>query len=416
MVNPPRSAYLHIPFCHRRCFYCDFAVVPLGDRANGIYGPGSSSIQSYLKLLHREIEFTPKCVPLSTIYIGGGTPSLLAPYQIGDLLDHLINHFGIVSGAELTLEVDPASFTKEILDEYIHVGINRFSLGGQSFDNQVLEKLGRRHRSRDLIDACNFLSDRFHSGMISSWSLDLINNCPGQSLISWQKELHQAITSSAPHVSIYDLSIEPGTVFEWRLKRGELLLPEEELTLKSNDLTNSMLIDEGFSRYEISNYSLPGHNSRHNRVYWSGAGWWAFGLGSTSAPWGERYARPRTREAYANWIESQEILGVDQSLQSSSAKPIPFDEQLMVGLRRREGIDLSIISLEYGWEEKEFQTHFNSLLVCWEDFIQKGWVKRRGFRFQLSDPEGMRMSNQILVEMMVWWESLPNDDVLLPTF
>ena len=147
---PPRSAYLHIPFCHRRCYYCDFAVVPLGDRARGGQGPGSASIQSYLQVLHHEIASAPTGPPLSTVYFGGGTPSLLSPAQIAELLGQLRLRYGLQEGAEITLEMDPASFDQHQLKEVLAFGVNRISLGGQSFDDGVLEQLGRRHRSKDL--------------------------------------------------------------------------------------------------------------------------------------------------------------------------------------------------------------------------------------------------------------------------
>ena len=138
-MNYPRSAYLHIPFCHRRCFYCDFPVVPLGDSARGDHGPGSASIKSYLDLLYRDISLSPKGLPLATIYIGGGTPSLLSSGQVANLLDHLRSHFGFQYDAEITLEIDPASFDKDSLEGFLDAGINRFSLGAQSFDDKVLK-------------------------------------------------------------------------------------------------------------------------------------------------------------------------------------------------------------------------------------------------------------------------------------
>ena len=171
-LNAPRSAYLHIPFCHRRCFYCDFAVIALGDKASGENAPGSTLIQSYLSFLHREIALAPIGPALSTIYIGGGTPSLLKPSQINALLDHLRDHFGFQYGAEITIEVDPASFDKDDLEGYIQSGINRFSLGAQSFDNSSLEKLGRRHRRNHLLQACSWINDCYKTGGLSTWSLD----------------------------------------------------------------------------------------------------------------------------------------------------------------------------------------------------------------------------------------------------
>ena len=416
MNQRPRSAYLHIPFCHRRCFYCDFAVVPLGDRANGENGPGSSSIKSYLELLHREIELVGNAYPLSTIYIGGGTPSLLTPLQISSLLEHLREIFGFQDGSEITLEVDPASFSKNSLDSFVDIGINRLSLGGQSFNDEILLKIGRRHNAKDLLDACSWINEIFKSGKILSWNLDLIQNLPGHDLEFWEEQLLQAIRTSAPHFSIYDLIIEKGTVFDWKNRRGEINLPNNDLSAEVSRLTTSILNEAGFSRYEISNYALPGHTSRHNRVYWSGSGWWGFGMGATSAPWGTRLARPRTRKDYKKWVESQEINGLDSSLMVENFQPIPLDDQLIVGLRRREGVDLESVGLDWGWDENQCKKYMNFLISRWDDFLARGFLRKVGNRICLSNPEGMEISNKIFVEVILWWESLPDHAVVPPTF
>ena len=413
-VAPPRSAYLHIPFCHRRCFYCDFPVVPLGDRAHGEQGPGSASIKSYLQLLNRELALNPQGPPLATVYIGGGTPSLLSPAQIGALLDRLRQQFGIQPGAEVTLEMDPASFDLAYLKAVLDVGINRVSLGGQSFDDALLEQLGRRHRRHQLLDACQWLQKAHRNGELVSWSLDLIQNLPGQSLQNWEHQLQQALATGAPHFSVYDLSIEPGTVFAWRKRRGELLLPEEDLAVEMLQSTSVWLREAGLSRYEISNYAKPGHASRHNRVYWNGSGWWGFGQGATSAPWGKRLARPRTREGYRHWLESQEQEGPDASLLADTARPIPLDDLLLVGLRCREGVDLESLAITCGWTPAQCKTHLAALKQRWQVALDQGWLLRSGRRWRLSDPEGMAMSNQVLVELLLWWESLPADAVAEP--
>ena len=405
---------MHIPFCHRRCFYCDFAVVPLGDKAGGDSSPGSSSIKAYLELLHREIDLIKEGFPLSTVYIGGGTPSLLTPCQINSLLDHLRNVFGFQYGAEITLEVDPSSFDKKCLEDYLEIGINRLSLGGQSFDDHLLIEMGRRHTGQELFESCSWIDEKYQLGQLLSWSLDLIQNLPGHDLDFWNTQLSQAIKSAAPHLSIYDLSIEPGTVFHWKQSRGEMKLPNEDLAVEIDRLTSLELLKAGFSRYEISNYALPGHASRHNRVYWSNAGWWAFGMGSTSSPWGQRFARPRTREAYKIWLEEQENLGLHSSLLSTNARPIDLDEQFIVGLRRREGIDLQSISKDWGWTINQREEYLNSLKLRWKDFLDRGLLEILGDRVLLTNPEGMELSNQILVEMMIWWDSLPDSAVAPP--
>ena len=419
---PPRSAYLHIPFCHRRCFYCDFAVVPLGDHADGAE---SGSIAAYLELLLGEIAAAPAGPPLSTVYVGGGTPSMLTPAQLGSLLAALAARFGLAPGAEVSLEMDPASFDGPRLAGYLAAGVNRVSLGGQSFDDGVLERLGRRHRRSDLHQAAAWLAQARQGGELASWSLDLIQGLPEQGLAAWRDQLAQALALAPPHLSIYDLIIEPGTVFAWRQGRGELELPDADLGADLMELTAQVLQAAGYGHYEISNFALPGHASRHNRVYWSGAGWWGFGLGATSAPWGQRLARPRTRAAYADWLVQTSPAGAaashpmpspgdgpgdgpgegpgDGSPRQQGAPPawgLPFDERLLVGLRRREGVRLVELANQAGVTGPEL----GELLGRWQPFRERGLLLQDGPRWRLSDPEGLALSNGVLRELVAWGE------------
>ena len=389
---PPRSAYLHIPFCHRRCFYCDFAVVPLGDHADGA---NSGSIAGYLELLLGEIAAAPAGPPLATVYVGGGTPSMLTPAQVGSLLEALGTHFGLAPGAEISLEMDPASFDGPRLAGYLAAGVNRVSLGGQSFDDAVLARLGRRHRSTDLLRAASWLYQARQGGDLASWSLDLIQGLPEQGLAAWRQQLAQAVALAPPHLSIYDLIIEPGTVFAWRQGRGELELPDADLGADLMELTAQTLQAAGYGHYEISNFALPGHASRHNRVYWSGAGWWGFGLGATSAPWGQRLARPRTRAAYAKWLAES-----PPANRGTQAPGLPFDERLLVGLRRREGVRLADLAGQAGVTSSEL----GDLLGRWQPFRERGLLLQEGPRWRLSDPEGLALSNGVLRELVAWWE------------
>ncbi|KGG14311.1 Oxygen independent coproporphyrinogen III oxidase [Prochlorococcus sp. SS52] len=387
----------------------------MGDRAGTENGPGSSSVKSYLNLLHREISLAPKVASLSTVYIGGGTPSILSADQVANLLDHLRLHFGFQNGAEISFEVDPASFDTFSLEGFLDAGVNRLSLGAQSFDDKVLAQLGRRHTANDLLDACGWINQAFNERKLFSWSLDLIQNLPGQDLCSWEKQLLKALDISPPHMSIYDLSIEKGTVFEWRQNRGELSLPNEDDASDMSKMTSDKLKQAGFSRYEISNYALPGHASRHNRVYWSGSGWWGFGQGATSCPWGVRSSRPRTREKYKKWLEVQENDGLDKSLTlNNEGQLIPLDELLIFGLRRREGIDFKELVSSFNWDESQLEINLNNLKNYWANSLKEGLIKQRGYRFYLTDPHGMDLSNQILVDMLLWYESLLNSSIDQP--
>jgi len=416
----PRSAYLHIPFCHRRCFYCDFAVVPLGDRADGGGGPGAASIGAYLALLHQEIALAPGGPPLATVYLGGGTPSLLTPAQIAALLEALARRFGLAPGSEISMEMDPASFDQARLDGYIAAGINRVSLGGQSFDDAVLAQLGRRHRRDDLLEAASWLRRAQARGGLHSWSLDLLQSLPGQDLQHWQQQLDQAIALEPPHLSIYDLIVEPGTVFEWRRRRGQLALPEEDLSADLMLLTARRLAAAGYGHYEISNHALPGHACRHNRVYWSGAGWWGFGLGATAAPNGVRQTRPRQRQAYAAWLQQQwadhggdsaaagppgsgrDLAAAGGEATRAAAPPagLAWEDLWLVGLRRREGVHAERLFAQAGLAPAELAALRQRLA----GFERGGLLRVEGPRWRLSAPQGLALSNAVLRELLLWWE------------
>jgi putative oxygen-independent coproporphyrinogen III oxidase len=401
---PPRSAYLHIPFCHRRCFYCDFPVVPLGDRADGAVGPGSASIAAYLTLLLGEIGQAPPGPPLSTVYLGGGTPSMLTAAQVASLLEALERRYGLAPAAEVTLEMDPASFDQARLVDTLAAGVNRVSLGGQSFDDQVLRRLGRRHHRSDLVQAAAWLEAARRRGDLGSWSLDLIQGAPlgeergsGAILEQWRWELGQALALGPPHLSLYDLIVEPGTVFERLERRGALPLPDPDTSADLMELSQSQLAAAGYGHYEVSNYARPGHASRHNRVYWSGAGWWGFGLGATSAPWGERLERPRTREGYARWLAAAAA-----TLGTPAGPGMPFEDRVLVGLRRREGVSMATLARQHGIGPLPLAALRRRL----EGFEQRGLLRIEGPRWRLQDPQGLALSNAVLREILDWWDGV----------
>ena len=277
MPHPPdpRSAYLHIPFCHRRCFYCDFAVVPLGDRVDEGCPAAAPSRTTCC--------FIARSLPLQAIRRYDGlhrrwNSFLLTAAQITALLAALRQRLGLQQGAEITLEMDPASFDQQQLMAVLAAGVELHQPGGPEFDDAVLMDLGRRHLRADLLEACHWMQTAHRNGELRSWSLDLIQNLPGQTFDHWDDQLDQALATQAPHLSVYDLSVEPGTVFARRAERAQLDPPEEDLAVRLMAHTSTRLAAAGLSRYEISNHARPGHASRHNRVYWSGAGWWGFGM------------------------------------------------------------------------------------------------------------------------------------------
>ncbi len=406
MNHFPRSAYVHIPFCHRRCFYCDFAVIPLGNKVETLQGYGSKTVKDYLHFLYKEILSIKHKSSLSTIYVGGGTPSILDPQQIKELIDLFKENYGVDYGAEITMEVDPASFNQDDLYGFINAGINRFSLGVQSFNNQILQNSGRRHLRENAEKSCIWLKKVYSSGLIKSWSLDLIQNLPLSGFREWEEDLKKAITFSPPHISIYDLNIENGTVFQKLFNLGKLQLPSDEEAFKNSESTHLILKSSGYSRYEISNYCLPRHQSRHNRVYWRGLGWWSFGQGSTSSPWGEKLTRPRVSKGYKEWVIRQHELNLDSSLINKNFVYKELDEKIMLGLRLKEGVDIYKLFKEQNWENKKFRNNLRKLLEEWERFLESGLLQRKGNRFFLSDPKGFELSNQVLISMFKWWDDI----------
>jgi oxygen-independent coproporphyrinogen-3 oxidase len=264
-----------------------------------------------------------------------------------------------------------------------------------------------------VVEAANWLSEACLDGRLASWSLDLIQGVPQVAeggLAAWGQQLQQAIALQPPHLSVYDLSIEPGTVFERRQQQGVLGLPDQDQGADLMELTWSTLVTAGYGHYEISNFAKPGHASRHNRVYWSGAGWWGFGMGATGAPWGERVARPRTREAYAAWLAQELAEGTvdDPHRVEAAAQPprqgVPFDERLMVGLRRREGVAMGPLLAQQGLGAQEVAWQLLQLRQRLATPLEAGLLVIEGSRWRLSDPDGLAVSNGVLRELLAWWQ------------
>ncbi len=392
MVFPqPRSAYLHIPFCHRRCFYCDFPVVPLGDRANGAQ---SRSVAEYLRWLKTEISISPPGPPLSTVYLGGGTPSLLSVDQVEQLLALLRAQFGLAPGAEITMELDPASFNAEGLKGYCAAGVNRISLGVQSFTDSLLAAAGRRHTCQHIHTAVALVKAQG----VARWSLDLIAGLPGLTPALWEATLEMALALAPPHVSLYDLTIGEGTVFDRWLQQGRLSLPTEATGAAMLDRAAERLEAAGLRRYEISSYALPGHACRHNRVYWAGGDWWGFGMGATSSLAGRRLSRPRTRHGYGEWLQQQ----------PRAPSPLPvgakerLEDLLITGLRRSEGVNREQLAEQCPLPLGALMTLSPRL----ERACAQGLLCSEGPYLRLGQPDGFRFSNQVLADCLLWVDEL----------
>jgi len=421
LIAPPRAAYLHIPFCRRRCYYCDFPITVVGDKPPlrqgtdaRINGSNSGTIAHYVEILAREIRQTPSLgASLETVFFGGGTPSLLSVDQVERLLTVLDQQFGIAAAAEISMEIDPDTFGRSQLQGYQSAGVNRFSLGVQAFQPELLQRCGRSHTVADIETAVDWI----HQLGITNFSLDLISGLPQQTLAEWQDSLERAIALQPAHLSCYDLTIEPGTPFSRQYQPGLAPLPTDETTAAMYRMASHRLQAAGYEHYEISNYARPGFQCRHNRVYWENRPFYGFGMGATSYVRGVglparsayRLARPRkTREYYA-WVEAQ-----DNDFAASSNPPDATDlllDTLMLGLRLAEGIRLSDLRQQFG--DRALQQIWAVLYP----YYRQGWVNvhptpsRHNSPLEVdypfpetgslcfTDPEGFLFSNVMLVKL-----------------
>ncbi|MEM9264720.1 MAG: radical SAM family heme chaperone HemW [Cyanobacteria bacterium P01_F01_bin.13] len=387
----PTSAYVHIPFCRRRCFYCDFPISVIGNRQRG---ETSNTISTYVDWLCHEIKATSTLGPmLKTVFFGGGTPSLLSVSQLEQILQTLDQQFGVAADAEISMEMDPGTFDLSHVQGYCALGVNRISLGVQAFDDDLLEQCGRFHRLVDVYRAIEILQS------VPSWSLDLISGLPYQTLEQWQKALECAIAHHPHHISVYDLTIEPQTPFGKQYQPGEGPLPSEGATVQMYRLAQRTLTAAGYDHYEISNYAQAGHQCRHNRTYWENRPFYGFGMGATSYTQGQRVARPRTQQTYRQWVAAyQQAGGVLE--EPALPKVEQLTDRLMVGLRLAEGIDLEPFTQTFG---TAFATMLNTRL---RPYLALGQAVLNNNRLRLSDPDGFLISNSVLADLFNGIEQL----------
>lgn len=333
--------YIHFPYCLKKCLYCDFNSAAMSGDETG----------RCVELLLREMELRraelAEPVEAPTLYFGGGTPSLMTPKLVGRVIDAAAELFGLTPDAEVTLEANPGTLTPERLAGYRAAGVNRISLGVQSFDDRLLEVLGRVHTAREAI-AC--YEDARRAG-IDNLSIDLMHSLPGQSLAQWRDALRLAASLAPEHLSAYALSVEEGTPFEELFDRGRLTLPDEEEGAAMFEATHEILTGAGYRHYEISNFARPGRKSRHNLSYWSRQSYLGFGAGAHSF-WngdglGRRWKNAEEVAAYAAELEEGVIPERDTEILSLEDA---VSESFFLGLRRLDGLDLAPLSARFGAE------------------------------------------------------------------
>ena len=332
MTAPDESAfgvYVHWPFCLSKCPYCDF---------NSHVRHAKIDEQRYVRAFAAEIAATAARVPLRTvtsIFFGGGTPSLMQPATVGAILDTIAKHWPVAPDAEVTLEANPTSVEATRFQGYRAAGINRVSLGVQALDDDVLKSLGRTHTAQEALAAVAIARASFER-----YSFDLIYARQGQSPQAWAAELKRAIDEAGEHLSLYQLTIEPDTPFHALQSAGKLTVPNEDSARALYDTTQSVCAAAGLPAYEISNHARPGAECRHNLVYWRGHEYAGIGPGAHGRLDidGERHATVTERRPEA-WLMRVELLGHGVVGDDTLLRSQMADEFLLMGLRLSEGID-----------------------------------------------------------------------------
>jgi putative oxygen-independent coproporphyrinogen III oxidase len=323
----PLAIYIHWPFCRSKCPYCDFNS-HVRDRVDA-----ARWTRALLADLDHHAAFVLGC-EVGSVFFGGGTPSLMPPETVAALLDRIRRHWAVTPDLEVTLEANPNSAEAGRFRAFAAAGVNRLSLGIQALDPAALRTLGRLHDRNEAIAAIEHARDSF-----ARFSFDLIYARPDQSVAAWRQELQEALALAGEHLSLYQLTVEPGTAFATLARRGALAMPDEELAAALYEMTQDQLAEHGMPAYEISNHARPGAECRHNLAYWRyqdyvGVGPGAHGRLSRD---GVKYATRQTRLP-ERWLAAVEDKGTGLEEMAAVDRDDAVEEMLMMGLRLTEGI------------------------------------------------------------------------------
>ena len=375
------GVYIHIPFCRNKCLYCDFYTAGSRIADWNLY---INCVLNELTFRKNEIKETPK-----TLYIGGGTPSLIPNDEFKRLVNELQRILGVNKWKEFTIEVNPEDIDIEKLECWADTRVNRVSMGIQSLNNKELLKIGRKHDSLQALQSMAKIKEYFNN-----ISVDVMFGLPGQTIETYSQTLQNIIELKPTHISSYSLMLETGTAMTFLTKNGEIDLPDEDLWMQMSDLTSELLIASGYQRYEISNYSLKGYESIHNRNYWKGEPY--IGLG----PAAHSYDGGRIRRANPNQLK--QYLYRYKSLDFSSSKEPFFQEEILTDRELREEFILTRLRMQSGIDIKKFESRFGyqqkeNLLSKANSFIESGLLKEdiENGRIFLS-PQGMKVSDYVM--------------------
>ena len=329
MQAKPSSAYVHIPFCTQICYYCDFSKVFIKNQP----------VDAYLEHLIQETR-SYEIGKLRTLYIGGGTPTALSAQQLAYLLTELPKVMDLSEVEEFTIEANPGDLDPDKIAVLKDSQVNRVSLGVQTFDNKMLKNIGRSHQEQDIYDNIRHLKQAGFDNI----SIDLIYALPGQTMDQVKENVAKAIDLDIPHMSLYSLILENHTVFMNRMRRGKLPLPKEELEAEMFEYIIEELEKAGFEHYEISNFSKPGFESRHNLVYWDNAEYYGLGAGASGYVDGIRYKNHGPIRHYLEAVEAGKARIREEHLTLEEK----MEEELFLGLRKKTGVSKARFEEKFG--------------------------------------------------------------------
>lgn len=333
--------YIHIPFCIKKCNYCDFCSFPVNMNTQG------ELISKYINSLLIEMSFY-KGYKISTIYVGGGTPSILPPELIEKVFSGIRDTFDTTEITEVSIEVNPGTVNESKIKTYKNLNITRISVGAQSFSQKILSLLGRIHTTKDIYYTVNLL----HKYGIYNFNIDIISSIPGETMDIFTNDIKKATELSPTHLSIYSLEIEPDTEIFDKIKSKKLKLIDEDLDLKMYLFSIEYLTKKGYRHYEISNFAIPGFECKHNLNYWQDGEYIGIGLSATSYVNGTRYRNTSNINEYFHKLEVEHEPPITEKEKLTGRKKLA--EKLFLGLRMRSGIHLTEeIYKEFANEIKE---------------------------------------------------------------
>ncbi|MBF0698923.1 radical SAM family heme chaperone HemW [Streptococcus danieliae] len=359
MNTKPRAAYVHIPFCTQICHYCDFSKVFIKNQP----------VDDYLRALLTEIRaYEPG--PVDTLYIGGGTPSALSAAQLEFLLEGLASIFDISQVQEWTLEANPGDLSQDKIEVMAKAGLNRISLGVQTFNDRELRQIGRMHQEKDIYENI----DRLKAAGFHNISIDLIYALPNQTMEQVKTNVQKALALDIPHMSLYSLILENHTVFMNRMRRGQLNLPQEDLEVDMFHYIINSLKEAGYDHYEISNFCRPGYESRHNLMYWDNAEYYGLGAGASGYLNGVRYRNHGPIRHYLNAVEAGNARVYEEKLSLKEQ----MEEELFLGLRKRAGVSIQRFEQKF---QRSFEDVYGPIVA---QMLEEGLLIREGDRLRTS--------------------------------